>query len=355
MENTDTKLDQAAISNGDQAIETPIVSEAEAPKESIATKDAILKAFEKHDPAAKPEETPAVKAEVPADADKPAATLDPVSGRTVEPMKAPASWTPVLREKWSSIDPVAQKFIRDREDMVNKTLLDTSEDRKLAKEFKDAIAPYNDILKQYGTSAMDEVKGLMHLSYQMNTATPQRRAEIIHDMIVRFQPDVQTLVALANGQRPQTGSSPAPAPINVRAEIEKIREEEAARESEKAATSAIEQFAADPENEFFHDVKVLMGKAIDAELVQGDTLPELFKNAYDLACQQHPEVKAALAARAQAAAPVSQVPAQPQPTPTRSVKPSLGNGKSAPAQVKTTSTKDAASKAFDLVMARHGM
>jgi hypothetical protein len=102
-------------------------------------------------------------------------------------------------------------------------------------------------------------------------------------------------------------------------------------------------------------VKVLMGKAIDAELVQGDTLPELFKNAYDLACQQHPEVKAALAARAQSATPVVPAQAQAQPTPTRSVKPSLGNGKSGPTQIKTTSTKDAASKAFDLVMAKHGM
>jgi len=366
MENTQHKLD--AISNGSESVEATASTSApaDAPAEKSLTLDeAVSRAFDQHAKAdqATAEPTKPTGAEATAEPAKPAPTeaeaapppeataeaqkpVDPITGRTLEPIKAPAGWTPALREKWGAIDPQVQKFITDRERDMSQTLNKTTDERKLASEFREIVSPYEAMLRQFNTTATAHARELFTLSHTLNTGTPQVRAQVIHNLITHFKPDVATLQALASGQQPLTS---APPPVNVQEEVQKVLAEREAQTHEQAAKQAIDSFAADPANEFYDDVRALMGKAIDAGFVEAPTLPELFKKAYDFACRQHPEVSAVLARRA-AASQASPEPA-PAPQPVAQVKPSLGGGKSAKAPPKNISLDEAIS----LAMKKHGV
>jgi hypothetical protein len=69
------------------------------------------------------------------------------------------------------------------------------------------------------------------------------------------------------------------------------------RQSEEKNQAEIDKFAADPKNEFFADVRDLMGDIWEVQRKRG-VAPTL-KGVYDDACRMHPEVSKALAGREQ--------------------------------------------------------
>ena len=118
-----------ATANETTTVETApvdtVAAEASAVEEpkKLSIDEAVSEAFKKH--TEKPSADPASKLvagdirEVAPDGKQ----IDPVTGRELEPIKAPSSWTPGMREKWGSIDPQMQKFITDRYDAkVDETL-----------------------------------------------------------------------------------------------------------------------------------------------------------------------------------------------------------------------------------------
>jgi hypothetical protein len=330
--------DNAEIPVVESQVTTPEVAVVEESK-PLSLHDAITKAFEKHTPEVSTTDTPVVAA--PTEPDK---AIDPITGRTVEPIKPPVSLTPALREKWASVDPQFQKFWTDREKDMAQKLSSTADERKLAQEFKDVVAPYEPMFRQFNTTATEHVKELMTLSHTLNTGTPEIKARVLYNLINHFKPDPTTLQQLFAGQPVQTQA--APPPVNVQAEVQRILDERTAAEQKAQTDTAITTFANNPANEFYEDVRELMGKVINAGLVNGTSMDEVLKNAYDMACQQHPEVKQVLAGRAtttQAAATTA--------TPVKSIKPSLGSGRSAAKPAKSMSIDDAVKTA----MKQHGV
>ena len=314
------------------------------PAKSISLDDALAQAFEKH---AKPEgDKPAAKAKAalpntPAVEQTPGKVVDPITGRESEPMKPPAGWTPVLREKWSSIDPTVQKFIRDQEVHNSKFLQEVSVERKMAGEFKDIVAPYEAQLRGFNVSAPELTKSLFTQWHAMHTGTPQQKAEMFHTLIDFFKPDIGHMVALSQGQRPQQQPVQQVPDVDSLVEQKFVAREKA--QQEQAVASDIARFSADPKNEYFADVKDQMGRILNAELVDAPTMPELLKKAYDLACSNHPEISQLLAQRKTAAptAPVKKA------APVASVKPSLGTGEKSKAPARKMTLDEAVNAAFN--------
>jgi hypothetical protein len=341
---------------------TPASPAVEAPAETkpLSLDDALAKAIEKHSP---PGEKPAAKGMLPeipgskpatpgARPDlKPGQVIDPITQRVLDPVTPPGSLTVALREKWGSVPREFQEFWSKRERDFATSLQETAEARKSWKEFTEVVAPYEATLRTHNITAVAHAKELFNLSHLLNTGTPQTKADVLARLVHQFQPDQQAFAHYL-GQRPQGPAPTAPQqPVNVRQEMEKVlkEREEAAKEAE--GKSAWDAFAADPKHEFISDVRELMGKILDAELVTGNTYPELFKNAYDLACSQHPEVKTVLAqrtAQTPAAAPTAPVA---QPRPNGTVKPSLGASKAAPTGSKKLLSIDEAIQAAQAKLA----
>lgn len=333
-------LENQTTSNVEEVstVEVPEVKVEEA--KPLSLDEALLKAFEKHVPSKEEEKpktalpkSPEAKAEE-APAEDDGKVIDPITGRAAEPMKAPAGWTPALREKWGTIDPQVQKFIRDQEVGMARKLQDVSEERKIANEFKSTVAPYEAMLRQFNTTAKDHVGELLNMSYTLNTGSAQTKAQVIYNLIQHFKPDPQALQSLFAGQQPQ--AQQAQAPVNVQDEVKKTLAAEREAQQEQSIKDEITRFETDPKNEFFGDVRDLMSKVITAGLVEAPTTTELFRKAYDLACAQHPEVSKVLAGRVQQTAPAVQ-----QAAPTRSVKPSLNGGGKSKIPVRSVSLDDA--------------
>lgn len=332
LELTTSNVEEVTTST--EVVEAKEVESTE-PK-SVTLDEALAKAFEKHVPE-KSDEKPktalpktATTEEAPAEEVK---NIDPITGRAIEPMKPPAGWTPALREKWGSVDPQIQKFIRDQEVGTAKKLQEVSEERKIGNDFKEVVAPYEAMLRSFNTTAKDHVKELMNMSHTLNTGSAQTRAQVIYNLIQHFKPDPQALQSLFAGQQPAQPQAPT---LNVQEEVQKVlaaREEEA---QSKGIASDIERFSADPNNEFFADVRDVMGKIIQAGIVDAPTMPELFRKAYDLACSQHPEISQIIAGRGQ-----TQVQPTPSPAAVRSVKPSLSSGNKSKTAVRSVSLNDA--------------
>ena len=173
--------------------------------------------------------------------------IDPITGRTLEPIKPPAGMPPAIREKWSNLDRQTQQYVVDRETHIQQTLSKTDNERKLANEFREIAAPYEGMLRQFNLSATSHAKELFNLSYSLNNGTPQAKAQILLNLITHFKPDIATLAALAAGQQVQQAPATAP-PINVEAEVQKALAARQEAEETKNVESAVAAFRADSAN-----------------------------------------------------------------------------------------------------------
>lgn len=324
----------------------PEVAEQEAPateavesSEPKTLRDAVVKAFEKNSK----EATTALPqlAEPDAKAD-PAKETDPITGREVEPIRAPSSMTPTLREKWGTVPREMQKFWVDRERDMQIKMQETSDERKLANEFNQIVAPYADMFRQHGTNAVAHAKELFNLDSQLRSGSGATKAQIIHSLITHFKPDMQTLVQLANGQQPTSQAHQAPdVQALVRKEMEAQSQAQAASQQEAAVQRDMDAFAADSKNEFLDDLRPVMAKAIEAGFVQGKDFTELFRKAYDFAFEQRPDLKQIVASRATTTA-------NPTARPVQSVKPSLASGgRGGQTQPRPKSLREAAEMAWN--------
>jgi len=342
--NHSEELENGTTTNVAEVAEQEPVTEAVETSEPKTLRDAVLKAFEKtagdKDPTkALPQASEPEKAE----ANK---EIDPITGRELEPIRAPNSMTPLLREKWGSVPREMQKYWIDRERDMQVRLQETADDRKLVKQFNEVAAPYEAMFRQHGTNAIAHTKELLNLDYQLRTGSPADKAKIIHSLVTYFQPDMNTLAQLANGMpMQQVQAQQAP---NVQ---ELVRQELQAREAarqEAELTPLIKAFEADPKYEFLEDLRPMMQKALEAGFIPEGSVPEMLGRAYDFAASQHPEVSKVLASRAAAAAQVSVQPTSPAAKPVQSVKPSLASGgRGGQSQPRPKSLREAVERSWD--------
>lgn len=101
--------------------------------------------------------------------------------------------------------------------------------------------------------------------------------------------------APAGGQaqpRQAAPAMPAAQPIDVSAEVARVLDQ-------RNDQTAVDQFFADPANRFAENVRPLMSTLIQGghlpTLASGAPLSAVLKEAYDMACQADPQVRAAMA------------------------------------------------------------
>lgn len=339
------ELENGTTSNVAEVAEQAVpATEAVESSEPKSLRDAVIKAFEKNEGT---NEQPSTLPQVEPVSTEPAKEIDPITGRELEPIRAPSSMTPLLREKWGNVPREMQKFWVDRERDMQVRLQETADERKLAKQFNDVAAPYEATFRQFNTNAVAHAKELFNLDHQLRTGSPAQKAQIIHSLITHFKPDFQTLGQLANGHQVQA------TPVQQAPDVQElVRQELAARDSQQFEADVqrhITAFNADPKNEFIDDLRPLMQKAIEGGWVEGKDIPELFRNAYDFAAQQHSEVKQILASRAAATQTQAQAQAAtPIAKPIQSVKPSLASGgRGGQTQPRPKSLREAAEMAWN--------
>ena len=290
--------------------------EAEAPEGVEDTTESVPAAEEgrardEHGRFASKEEAPeAVHAETqPApDAGEPAVEADeqqPEQPPQVE--RAPQSWKPAAREHWASLPPDVRAEIHRREHDVQQAFNQTAEERKLASAFKQVYAPYEAMIRGEGSDPIRAFDHLLQTSYQLRTAPPQQKAELVAGLIQQFGIDVRALDNVLTRQiggmprQPQQQQPMAPQADprvdQIMQALSNMHQQNAAQRQEKA-NAEVASFA--QSHEFLDDVRDYMADLIEVAANRGVDLS--MEDAYNQACRANPEIAKVLDQRQRATA-----------------------------------------------------
>lgn len=335
-----------------------------ATRESV--RDAAEEAFDQLEADAKVEEKQPTAKQPPVDTPKtpaakpsaqPRADIDPNTGEALTPIKAPHSWKVSMREHWAKIPRDVQTYITELETIRSQDFTALGSHARVGKDFRkfyDANKDYFDRAMANGKQhPLEELEELVTISTTLQMGSPQQKAQLIDQLIRSFKPDMATLAALASGQNPQIPQFQNQPRKTVDQMVDE-REAQRLQEAEgKKFDEALERFKADASNEFFYDVKGMMGIAIEKNLIgaqDGESWDDILKKAYEWACDQHVDVKAIRASRGDSIQPArnaNAVPAKTQPKPVGSPRPSKGAGNPNKVDSRAKTTRDAASEAWD--------
>lgn len=226
-------------------------------------------------------------------------------------VKAPIGFSPEAREEWSSTPKKVKQQILKREKEIAEAMQGTSEARRTADAVNSFVGNYQQVLAAEGASnPMEALEGIVQTVSVLRMGSPQQKAQAMASLVGHYGVDLNTLdSALASGitGEPVQENAPAGNP-----DIERIIDERMApvnqllngvtqyqqlqqEKSQTATKQNINEFAADPANEFFNDVRQDMADIFDLATKRGQQIT--LKDAYDKAVALHPEISGVVTQR----------------------------------------------------------
>ncbi|UJH75046.1 hypothetical protein L0U95_24215 (plasmid) [Burkholderia cenocepacia] len=206
--------------------------------------------------------------------------------------KPPQSWNAAERAHWEKIPAEVQAVITRREEEAHRGITKLGQDAAYGQKLRDVINPYLPIIRAEGGDEAGAVRDLLQTAYVLRTANPDQKVELFRQLAGQFGVD---LSAAAQGVREVDPELAA-----LRQELTQVRgylastEQQQHQQVEASAQQMIDAFAADPKNEFYEQVKPLMGQL----LVSGQA--QTMQDAYDQACWATASVRSTLMQRQQA-------------------------------------------------------
>lgn len=205
----------------------------------------------------------------------------------------PKTWKPELAPQWAALDPAVKAEVLRREEDMFRGLEGYKVDAAQGRSFKQAMAPYDPILRTYGLDPVVQAGKLMQAHFTLATGTPQVKAEFMRDLIRNYQIDPQLLY----GQQGAPGSAQPdgysdPAVASLQQQIAALQSE---REAEKRtalvnARADLERqydaFAANKANVHLNDV---LGEMV--QMIQSGASATL-EDAYAKAVWLNPKTRA---------------------------------------------------------------
>lgn len=223
--------------------------------------------------------------------------------------KAPGSWKPEERELWESVPENVRAIITRREGEMARALNDSAAARRWAGDFGKIVGPYEHLIRSAGVTPMQAVQNLVNTAAQLQTGTAAQKVHLIGTMIKTYGVDIAGLDHWLAGKQPPKETQQNDGLLQ---EIDKRlrpvqefmgRLSNSQRQSEQelaqASQTEAEQFFSDPENEFAADLKDDMADILELAANRGREMT--LKQAYDIACSQHPDIAKVINQRSEAA------------------------------------------------------
>ena len=206
--------------------------------------------------------------------------------------RAPQSWRPAAREEWGKIPSAAQAEIVRLENETKRVQRESSEARQGYQRFREAVSPFEAMIRSEGSEPVKAVENLLQTAYQLRTAPPHQKAAIVADIIRAYLPGQEGIQlvdnALVGGQQ-QAPQMPQQAFRDPRldqllAQIEQTKQQRVT-ELDSAAASALSEAE---QQEFFEDVREDMADILDLAAKRGLQMDPM--EAYNRAVALNPEV-----------------------------------------------------------------
>jgi len=255
--------------------------------------------------------------EIPAEKEEPQEEIS-AEGQTEEPehrveqpqqpaFKPPIDWSPKLREHWKTLPSEVQKAVHDREQQVNSVMQQTAQDRRLAQGFNEVVSQYRGLMAAEGVQdPLQGIQGLLMTTAQLAMGNQQTKAQRIAALIQHYGVDIETLDSVLAGEQPQNNPdhrleemlNQRLAPVNQLLEQLNESRQQQFQAVEYQAQESIQQFATDPQNEFFDSVRYAMADFLDVAAQNGVHMT--LEEAYQRACALNPEINQIMSQRQQA-------------------------------------------------------
>jgi len=223
--------------------------------------------------------------------------------RTKTP-RPPVSWSVTNKQEWDKLPDGVREEITARELQVNQLFQQTADDRRTATQFNEMVTAYAPVIAAEGVqNPMEAIQGLMNITATLQQGGPQQKAERIAGLIKHYGIDIGMLdnvlagEPVADPQQQQLNQmlDQRLAPVNQLMEQLNQTRQQQEMQTQQEAGQTVEQFGADPKNEFFHDVREVMADFLDMASSRGQNMS--LEQAYDRACALNPEIANIVASR----------------------------------------------------------
>lgn len=329
----------------DEVVETEETQESDAsPAEQhhASIRDSIEAAFDKHaaeeqstdeEPPVKAERTrdekgrfqpkeEAAPLEAPKGRKRQSATAELETPEAVLPKAAkpdpvesmPAAFKPTMMEAWKTLPREAKEEIHRWEAETKAFVAQTKPMREFVDEIQKAVAPYQALLQAEGGSPATSLRNYLQAATLMRQGAPQAKAQWIARLVRTFTAQEhlplldQALQAEfgVGGAQPPQGQPQTYQPQEFRDPRvdQMLQQQQQAREQWlqqglQEARSEKDTWASEAQPEFLPWVQARMATLLEAAAKDGEDLG--YQEAYEAACRTHPQVRAILQQREEAA------------------------------------------------------
>jgi len=283
------------VGQGDAAAAAPKAGADERPRDAqgrFIKSDGSLD--ENQDPARAPAEGVAAPAA--------ATTATEQQGQpTGDPNIPPSTWRPAAKAHWATLPLEVREEFKKREADVAKGFEQVTHKVRFADSVVQEIEPYIAMIQSEGGTPQLAIRQLLATAYRLRTGTPQERGALIRQVAQQYGADLGQQQAGAEpdpqqqwAQYIQQQLSPLQQRIQQYEQEHLTAQQRQEQEKQQEIQGQIEAFQSarnqdgTPKFKYFENVRGLMGS-----LIEGGNAQSL-EQAYDLACNADPEVRAAL-------------------------------------------------------------
>lgn len=289
VEETDEGEASGEVEDTPEGLDTGAASEEEQDTQSSGTPDA---GEGEADETPEPGEEPVAADTGTEEAEGSAGPGD--SGDDGDTGRAPVSWSPAVREYWKDLPKEVKEQVAKREREVVQALGQSTAARRFAEEWSGMVRPFEPLIAAQQATPFQAVKRLLEIGAGLYTGTQANKAHIVSELIKQYEIDLRVLdETLAKGAPVNTEDSRIEQIVAQRmAPFNQIiqQNQQAAFQRQQAVRTEIStelgNFAKNAE--FFEDVRLDMADLMDLASNRGR--PMTIQQAYDQACQLHPEI-----------------------------------------------------------------
>jgi len=206
--------------------------------------------------------------------------------------KAPQSWSAADRAHWDKIPAEVQAVIARREEEAHRGITTMGQEASFGRKINEIVTPYLPIIRAEGGTPEGAVRDLLQTAYVLRTANTEQKTALFRQIATQYGVDLTAVAQPAAEVNPELQA--------LRQELAQVKgylasgEQQQHQQVQAQAQQVIEAFAADPKNEFYEQVKPLMGQL----LVSGQA--STMQDAYERACWAVPDVRSTILSRQQA-------------------------------------------------------
>jgi hypothetical protein len=179
-----------------------------------------------------------------------------------------------------------------------------AENAKRAEAMDKALAPYQQFLAVNGSSPSESIKSVLQTASLLQMGSPAQKAQATVQLIKNFGVDVSAVDQLLVGENPEQlqqqdrvhqAVQQAVAPYQQMMQQWQQSQQAQQAQLQNQVGQEINQFASDPKNEFYMDVRNDMADLMDLAAQRGQEMS--LEEAYRRACAMNPQVAQVMESR----------------------------------------------------------